>query len=410
MQRSPSEFVQFVGRHYHLLAEMCLERTGFRSDDEIAAFIRSRVNAETNPARLITEMKRLGVLTQITEDWAPPPFLERFIRQLNERHVLATPAVVRAWVVTLQGLAGDLDRMLDSFAAGAHDVDEEAMMSLLRDIGDAIHVVGTTISDNIERIGEEVAEYRATEDAPRMRSRLRRLVDLYDNYLTPIMRVLDTSGSFRAVTQQISTQCARLARADGPAPAPLAHEGNRLRRQVVWLRRTVLHQADEANAELAPLCVAAARESAVARGVNRALETIRQQQWEVLDLTDALPVVLDQDSGLAGDDAIAAFMQDAFSLRDEPPPRLIPDEPDEMLVPPTASALQDLLNAEEQLDDLLEWVIEQSEARPDTCVNLLHRLLDLESARVTVGDECREYSFEALVIEAGAWTWSRRNE
>jgi len=408
VHRNPSEFVHFIARHYHLLEAMCQEHIGFQGDDEIAAFIRSHVDNETNPARKIHEMKRIGVLTQSTGEWAPPPFLVRFMGALHERHVLATPAVVRAWVEKLQRLARDLDRWLDERSrAPRGQVEDEEARSLLREIGDTIYVVSATIGENIECIGVEVAAYRATEDAGRMRSRLRRLIQLFDDFLSPIMRVLDVDGPFRAVTQQIVTQCAGMTSRRDYVARELADEARRLRQHVTWLRRTVLRQADEANAELAPLCMAATRESAIARGVNRALEVIRHGRWPVLDLEQHLPVIEDLDSNLAGDDAVRTFMQDIYAFRQQPPPLVTPKEPSTLSMPWTPEALRDRLHRETEVSDLLKWIISNcgTSETADSSINLLHGLLNIESERILANGRTGNYRFARVNVETHLWSW-----
>ncbi len=412
MQRNPSEFILFVARHYHLLEAMCRDCTGFETDDEIAAFICSRVDQDTNPAWKIAEMKRLGVLIQSRGPWSPPPFLKTFIDALHDRHVLATPDVVRGWVDQLHRLARTLDCWLEErHRLGQSEAAEDEARELLDEIGDTIFVVSATITENIECIGDEVATYRATEDTGRMRQRLKRLVGLYNDYLLPIIGVLEVDGPFRAVTQQISTQCARMAGRPGFVSPDLAEGARRLRQHVAWLRRTILRQADEANAELAPLCTAAARESAIARGVNRAIELFRHGRWELLDLDAHLPIVEDQNSSLADDEAIAAFMKDAFSFSDQPPPIIEPNEPATIPLPWTPNALRNRLLAESDVGDLLRWITATctSGERAESTINLLHGLLNLEQEYASADGAINAYRFGSINVETHQWSWRTRH-
>ncbi len=286
----PTEFVRFVAAHYPLVSSICRLSGGFRSDDEIAAFLRSHLDVSIVGGK-INEMKRLGVLTQSTGEWAPPPFLTRFIAALDDRHTLATPAVVLAWVENLDGLTVELANHLDQCAKDGCDVDEERAGALLHEIGDAIGIVGTTVAENIARISMEVAQYRATEDSAKLRSRLQRLVMLYDRYLMPIMGILEIGGRFRAVTEHVINLSARMTSGSELVPPRLMDDAQHLRQHVTFLRRIILVQADEANAESAPLCAVALRESLIARGVNRALEAkeaLLIDQIKVLELVRTL--------------------------------------------------------------------------------------------------------------------------
>lgn len=410
MPRSPREFVSFVARHYHLLVAMSDEPDGFQSDDEITAFIRSHTDS-SNPGRIAGDMKQLGVLNQSTGEWAMPPFLTRFLGALQERHILATPGVVRAWVNRLGDLAEKLSRLVNTDGGAQLALDDESGRDLLHEIGDSIYVVSTTISDNIERIGQEVTAYRSTEDSIVMRSRLRRLVELYEGYLEPVLTILDTTGSFQAVTQQIVTLCARITARERSVDSGLAADAGRLRRQVTWLRRTILRQADEASKELAPLCLAAARESNIARGVNRALMVIQEGRWGPLALSSLLQIVSDQDSSLAGDDAIAAFMQDAYKLRQQAPPRIVPEEPDSLAIPMSTTMLRERLDGIDEIDDLLAWINQECDGSvgADGSVNLLFRLIDMDRDRFQSDGQVLMYDYEQVAVEVHQWMWSRSN-
>src|SRR5438874_2181536 len=131
MPLNPQEFISFLARHYRPLEAMCRERIRFTSDDAMAAFLRRHMEEDSNPAWLINQMKDLGVLVQGSGDWSLPGFLVRFIREVQNRRLLASPQVIQSWVKKLEQHVTDLERHLDPLSLGTGFVDAEAVTFLL---------------------------------------------------------------------------------------------------------------------------------------------------------------------------------------------------------------------------------------------------------------------------------------
>src|SRR5690348_4343736 len=89
MPINPITFLSFLTRHYRPIEAICRKRARFTSDDEVVAFLQGYMEtAETNPSRLMSALKEMGVLIPGTEDWSPPGFLARFLDELQNRHTL----------------------------------------------------------------------------------------------------------------------------------------------------------------------------------------------------------------------------------------------------------------------------------------------------------------------------------
>lgn len=232
MSRNAHDFVSFVANHFRPLEAMCRQHVRFSSDDEIASFLRPFQQEDKNLARFIGRMREVGVLVELAGEWVPPPFLTEFIEKLSERYALASPKVIQSWVDTLREHVADLLALLDSarFDIGEFNVEEGRF--LLRQIADVFQMIVRTVQDNCERIANEVAEYRTIEDAGRLRSRLNRLIFLHDEYLEPVIRIVDISGDFYAVTEQISNCCVRLAVLGDGSPNAISDESRLIQREV----------------------------------------------------------------------------------------------------------------------------------------------------------------------------------
>lgn len=409
MPRNPPDFLRFVASNYQWLATICRGRTSFYSDDDIAISLRPFLD-ETSPSRKISDAKRLGVLSQATGEWSIPPFLARFIGELQDRFALASPAVIRSWIQKLEEHAHELTQLADNLAVAPSALDVDDAGFLLRETSDAFQTIAGSISDNCARIAIEVADYRATDEAAQLRSRLRRLIKLFEQYLEPILRIIDITGEFVAVTDRIAQTCARLSAHQERLNEELAGQIRDLRRDITWLRRVVVRQAGEANRELAPLCQTAIRESRIAKGVNRALEAIRQGRYGRLAL-EQLTIVEERDESLVADTAIEAYVRTMLNYEPTLPPRIGAQEPDELAAPWTATAVLDLIQDESFVPDILEWITRTcGPLRAEQAARLLIGLVDLASEQAQPTNESREYGFEEVVVTAVCWQWGTPDE
>ncbi len=377
MPRNAQDFISFVATHYRPIEAMCQQHARFSSDDEIVAFLRPFEEEDKSLTRLIGRMREVGVLAELAGEWTAPPFLAEFVERVAERHALASPKVIQSWVETLQRHVGDLLTEINSanFEIGAFDV--EAGSFLLREIADVFQTIVRTVQDNCERIAGEVADYRTVEDVGRMRSRLGRLIHLHNEYLEPVIRIVDINGSFYAVTEQISHCCARLA-VFGNGETSITEESRFIQKEVVWLRRVVVRRAEESRRELAPLCEAAARESKIARGVNRAIETIHQRQWDRLSLEQNLTVVDEKDGSLFSDTAVVRFLRQATAAQTRTPPRVPATRPQSLMVPVTPDDLIEQLSQVDSIDDLLDWILQSDQDIDlDAALRLFQAIIEL---------------------------------
>ncbi len=408
MPRNAQEFVTFLAKHFRPLEAMCRKHVRFSSDDEILAFLRPFEEDDKNLTRFIGRMREVGVLVELAGEWSPPPFLTEFLARLLERHALASPKVIQSWVEALQKNVTELMGHVESAHFDFSSFDVDAGRFLIREIADVFHTIVRTVQDNCERIASEVADYRTVEDLGQLRSRLERLIYLHDEYLEPVIRIVDISGDFYAVTEQVSNCCARLAvLAESAMSSSITEEARFIQKEVVWLRRVVVRRAEEARRELAPLCEAAARESRIAKGVNRALDAIRLQQWHLLGLEHCLAIIEERDGTLCSDLAIGRFLQVALQARSRAPlPRITMVTPRVLEIPITSDDVIDRLDLIESIDDLLAWVLDSCEELDlDAAVRLFHAVLESRPNQVRHTEVRIDYERRELVVNAARWIW-----
>lgn len=411
MPRNAQEFMSFIATHFRPLEAMCRQHARFASDDEIVSFLRPFAEGDKNLTRLVGRMREVGVLVDLAGEWASPPFLVEFIEKVSQRHALASPKVIQSWVETLQQHVAQLLSQIDSASADFAAFDLEAGRFLLREIADTFHTIVRTVQDNCERIASEVADYRMVEDVGRLRGRLNRLIHLHNEYLGPVIRIVDISGDFFAVTEQISHCCTRIAVFGEVVSGEIADDARFIHKEVIWLRRVVVRRAEEARRELAPLCEAALRESIIAKGVNRALELIRLRQWQSLNLEQNLPVVDEKDGTIFSDLAVERYLRIAGETKAKPPPRITTTAQQEMHIPLTPDDLIDRLEEIESLDDLLAWVLELcDDVDLDAAMRIFHVIIERRTDRASHTEVRKDYERRDLVVNAACWTWKGQND
>lgn len=410
MPRNPVEFVRFLADHYRIVAGICSERQRFGNDEEIAAFVRRFSDGDANPTRLIGRMKDIGVLTCGAGDWSVPAYLVRFFRELQNLYALATPEIVRASVRAMDKLVRDLENRAEGFERGSEFAEEDDTVFLLEQIRDALHSIICNVEENCDRITVEVNEFRKMEEVNRIRNRLRRLISLHDDYLDPVIHIIDINGEFHAVTDRVFVCCSRLLGLtvlESGRTGPLAAA---VRSDVQWMRRKVIGRAHEAKHELAPLCEAALRESRIAKGVHRALEAIRSGRWELLALGIRLPVQEDSIRRLFSNQSVRNYMRMVRRVEKEAPARVthaIPKRTEPRW--PMDRIVADLERTG-NVEDLIQWLQTQFETmRPDEAFAILERLITQRPDATVAREQRREYLFQGLSVDAATWAWSSKH-
>jgi hypothetical protein len=404
--RDAQEFANFLARHYRQIEAMCRERVRFTSDDEAIAFLRPFTPDDKSLVPLINRMRAVGVLIDLAGEWCPAPFLVAFIDELDLRHVLASPSVIHGWIETLERHVDELLRCSSPAELALGTYDRQHSRDLIRDIAEVFQMIIRTIQDNCERITAEVAEYRKTEDAARLRNRLNRLIQLHDEYLAPVIQTVDVGGEFYSATEKVANCCTRIIVHHDRSSDPLGEDARSLRRDVAWLRRVVLRSAEEARRELAPLCEAAVRESQIARGVNRSIDAIMRGEWHVLRLHEMLNMVVEKDAVTVSDWAVEQYLRDALAIKDQLPPCIPDDSAEALIFPITAADLLEKLETGDAVPDLLDWVLDVcDEVRLGEAVRLFHAILSLRPERVAYSEERKTYSRANLAVSAMRWTW-----
>ncbi len=385
---------------------MCSQRRRFASEEEVAALLRHYDPEDRNPARKISRMQELRMLICGVSEWAPPAFLVTFMRQLHDHHAMATPEVIRGWVQSLDKCVSQVEATIEPAMAGTAILDRDRLLFLMDEIQSSIQTIVGNVEESCERISNEVTEFRALEEAAHIRSRLRRLIMLHDDYLDPVVRIVDIQGEFYAVTDRVLASCTRLIVLDENDPQGIGSLAGSVRRDLMWMRRQVLQRAHEAMKELGPLCEAAMRETRISKGLNRAIEAIREARWDRLDLENRLHISDQRMQRLFSDRGVRSYIRLVLKAREQQPPRLPPAAPQEEPQSWSTESLIEDLTRGPGIADLLAWLQERCQGLgPDATFNVLRRIIAAKPEMVHPTGEYSTYDVDCLAVRAAQWNW-----
>ena len=323
--------------------------------------------------------------------------------------VLTTPQIIEGWLENLSDYVTQLERQLRTAGVDLRFLDAEAANSLLQGLTGTLRTIVGSLRANGRQIAHEVGEYRTAKDGEHAQTRLRRLIDLYDTYLKPAIRIIDIHGDFYAATDRVSDCCVRLCDLTVQPASAVAVAASLLRQEIVGLRQIAIQAAEEALRELGPLCEAAVRESQIAVGVNRALEAVRLGQWDRLALDENLTVVDDQNGPLFSDRAVDRYLKAAKTSRSRSP-HIILGDPEPLDIPAAADSLIDKLEHIGSVDDLLAWILDVCDwIDLDQAVRLLHSVIERCPDRTHPTEERNDYTHDRLIVQASRWYWGDRD-
>lgn len=402
----PHEFISAVLRHFDPITAICRERKRFGSDEELLAFLRRFPGYDGVSARVASALRDVGILIRTSGEWFAPPFLNHFIDELYDRQRLASPEVVQAWVKTLEGNVRRLDAALEAGATAEFGEDFDL---LLEDVGNTFHQVVQTVESNCLRISSEIKEYRrrvhSVQDA---RMRLHRLCRLHDEYLDPVVQLIKVHNEFYSVTEALTRCCSQIADRGGRC----CDHARRIVSDVLWLRDRLLARLEEASAELGPLREIEARESMLATGINRALDSISNHRWDDLALHRHLSVVEERSGNMVADSTVRLYLHRLRESAGRTPPIIGGPDPVTFEPPPSEEEIIDQMRALGAVEDVMEWLINRVGAYgSEVTLQMFHSLLQRESEKLTVSaDEQREYTVGRLLVQTCPWKWEGGNE
>lgn len=393
---NPQRFLRFAANHYELLLRLLDARE--LSEGELLQLARQHLaDAEADPGKLVDQLLALGFLDRVPESdrFEIPLPIERFLRYLQREHHLTSPQQIGSYAAQLAELEQELQAAAERLAEGEIRI-------ILPELADRIERLRHDVNGNKEAITEEVIHFRANRSQRPLRERYAKVVWLWERYLTPLQRLLDTEQvmerQLNSLERTLAVVEARLA-----AEIPLlAAETRSVLMRLYRMRRQIVADFRESMLELQPLYQRALHESRTARGASLLLERIRRQGLARLALDQVLRVPVSRHEGLFSDLAVKAHLFDLASMRPNEEVLLeqAEDQPVEAATRIDLARLLDELLASRPAD-VLAWLAERIRAQGGGIRDLLLAYGRAVRRLPTVaGAERRDYVFGDHVLTA----------
>lgn len=407
MARNPHEFLKFVLDNLQPLLDISSERRRFPSIEDVELPFRRVLDEGSHVRKRVDDMISLGVLIPAAGEWVMPAYVREFLQRLQEQYTASAPGVVKAIVSqlqeTLEGLADGIDHRELPLSAAKVERTLKQACELFYDAVDRMEQTCLAIE-------AEVVKYRAARDTREVKASLQHLLTLYEQYLIPLVDVIDLNGLFVTTSNRLLTCCERVL-GDVGWSSEVADQARVSLDAVLWQRHRTLKNTEAVRYELEPLYQMALRDSQISRGINR-LHTLFSASDQALNsLLHLARIEESRDASFLCNESIRNEFRRLQGYVPPLPPLLTPATPREGKLQPQFRELRDELQVQAFVPDLMEWLGERcGRADADYVLKCLSRLYFDSGRYMAALDTARTYEFELVTIQAHVWEWRNSDE
>lgn len=348
---SLQEAASFLNANYAVIDELWRRRDSSASDTELLAIIDS-TSAQASPGYILTQLKRMRFIAEVDTHIGEWELSLPFIHWLEHLQMVARPvssAVVQARLTTLE-------QALNSFTAATTRGDWNDGRDSLRFARETIQQLTEDLAQTRAAIATAVTEAKSEHRKQGAVERFRRINRLWQDYLIPILEMLDPTGELEVLCSHWERQLT-LATEQGFLPDLRIAE--RIDRDMQYLRVTLRQSFRECRNEMEPLHASLRRDSLLAEGAARILSLVERAGPAGANLSNSVSLSTFRFAGRTTDAAIEASLARFRDIAE--PPRTI--EFSEARLPEEARDVEDILNSVNALpssafpiEDLLRWL------------------------------------------------------
>ena len=266
----------------------------------------------------------------------------------------ATPEMIRGYVMSLETTNKRLSRALE-------EEDIQQVRLAFEEIGHTLRRIHADLDETHHAILVEVARYKTERSRVSVREKYRRIVHWMERYVEPMIAVIDADGPMRAAFDETERLLGR-ARSEA-----LFNDLPALARNQRFLRLVGSHALrvfTQCRKEMQPLFESLRRSTFIAEGAARALEKLLNEGLSKWGVEPLIGVYALRFQNVPGDAAIALVLRRVVEHPPEPPPVLEfaekPEDPSALIRLTWLDSLPVLVQPDLPVDDLLQWVIENS--------------------------------------------------
>lgn len=406
MARNPREFLRFILDNLQPLLDISSERRRFPTLEDVEFPFRRVLDEGAHVRKRVEDMIGLGVLIPAAGEWVMPAYVREFLQRLQEQHTASAPGLVRAIVSQLQETLEGLDDSIEHPDSTGNAGKAER---LLKQACELFYDAVDRLEQTCLAIETEVTKYRAARDSREVKASLRHLLDLYEQYLVPLVDVIDLNGLFVTTSNRLLICCDRILGEVG-WPSEVAEQARMSHDAVMWQRDRTLKNTEAVRYELEPLYQMAVRDSQIARGINRIHTMFSSSGQASAAVVGLMRIEESRDARFLCNESIRNEFRRLQGYIPPLPPLLTPTTPSIGRLPPQFRELREELHSEAFVPDLMEWFSEKcGREDADYVLKCLSRLYFDSGRYMAALDTIKIYEFELVTVEAHVWQWRRSN-
>jgi hypothetical protein len=348
---SLQEAAGFIHTYHAVFDELWRRREAPLTDAELITLL-GAVPSSATPPYLLAQLKRMRFLVEAEAQSGAWELAAPFMRWSEYLQQVARP--VSSSLV--RGRLAELEHHLDSFRLAEARDDIATARDILRDVRGGVQRLAEDLSQTRAAIAGVVSEVKSEHRQQSAVERFRRINRLWNEYLVPMLELLDPAGQLEAVCAAWENQ---LAISFDKRFIPERFVAERIEGEMRILRVAVRQSFRACRSELEPLHARLRRESLWAGGAARILQHIEREGAVGSPFASSLPVASFR---FAGQISSAALLASAARWRELSEPLSAID----FAGAPSAAdsqAVEEILAAVEAepakhfpVDDLLAWL------------------------------------------------------
>jgi hypothetical protein len=341
----------FLNAHHAVFDELWRRREESLADTELVALI-AATKPEATPAYLLAQLKRMRFLVETDQQAGSWELAAPFARWVEYLQQIAQPVSS----ARVQGQLSELNHASASFRLAETRDDLATGRDILREVRAGFQRLAEDLGQTRVAIAAVVSEAKGAHRQQGALERFRRINRLWNEYLLPMLELLDPAGQLEAVCIAWETQ---LNHATEKQFLPERRLAERIESEMRILRVAVRQSFRECHNELEPLHARLRRDTLWAEGAARLLKQVEDLGATGANLDGCLPI---SNFRLAGQMSSAALVASAARWLDisEPQPVINfggePTEANSQAVEEILAAVESMPVGRFPVPDLLVWL------------------------------------------------------
>lgn len=394
---SLQEAAGFLSTYHEVFDELWRRRDEPMSEADLLGVI-SAAQPSATASYLLVQLKKLRFVVEVDSQAGSWELSAPFARWIEFLQQMSRPVSSEL----VHGRLAELEHLVASFRASEARGDWATGKDILRDVRAGFQRLCEDLGQTRAAIANVVSEAKAEHRRQGALERFRRINRLWNEYLLPMLELLNPAGQLEVVCVAWENQLALSLERNFLPDRRLAE---RIESEMQVLRVAVRQSFRDCRSELEPLHARLRRDSLWAEGAARLLAKVEREGTVGSDLAGVLPI---SSFRFAGQMSRAALVASAARWLDISEPSV----PIDFVGAPTAAdthAVEDILAAIEVLpdrrfpvDDLLGWLSHEHGHRGFHAVLQVFSLLVTDSRYQPIFQQpISEYALAGGLVRCG---------